>query len=127
MVRQILLPASVKTELKATFKTGHKALERALKFKINSGPARMLRAAALQRGGLIYDGPIPPEYIARCETTVDSQTRVVIQEFGTAARITLGGSRATVEIAGCDPVVIEGITTGNLRQLQYGIQQILNG
>lgn len=54
MEKQILLPIAVLRELKDTFKVGRNDLRRALNYERNSSRARMLRCAALERGGLIY-------------------------------------------------------------------------
>lgn len=56
MTRQILLPASVLREMRETFKVGRNVLRRALNYERNSDRAKALRAAALERGGLIYTG-----------------------------------------------------------------------
>ena len=56
MRKQILLPPSVFRELYQTFKVHRVILSRALKYERNSKRDQMLRAAALERGGLIYTG-----------------------------------------------------------------------
>ena len=56
MGKEILLPGKVKKEIAATFKTSTVTLWSALKFKTKSGFANTLRAAALERGGVVYDG-----------------------------------------------------------------------
>ncbi len=58
MTRQILLPASVLREMRETFKVGRNVLRRALNYERNSDRAKALRAAALERGGLIYTGEV---------------------------------------------------------------------
>lgn len=65
MTRQILLPASVLREMRETFKVGRNVLRRALNYERNSDRAKALRAAALERGGLIYTGNTPRKAIAR--------------------------------------------------------------
>ena len=54
MNKQILIPAKTRTEMLHTFKVGRNTLRRALMYEVNSPKAKMLRAAALERGGLIY-------------------------------------------------------------------------
>ena len=56
MKKEILLPAEVKKTLAKDFKTSTVTVWSALKFKTNSGFANTLRAAALERGGKVYDG-----------------------------------------------------------------------
>jgi hypothetical protein len=56
MEKQIFLPAAIKRELAKTFATSHVTVCAALKFKTRSGFANKLRAAALERGGVVYDG-----------------------------------------------------------------------
>jgi hypothetical protein len=54
MEKEIFLPAASKREIAKTFKTSHVSVWAALKFKTNSGFAKTLRAAALERGGVVY-------------------------------------------------------------------------
>jgi hypothetical protein len=56
MGKEIYLPAEAKKELAKTFHTSGVTVWSALKFKTNSGFANTLRAAALERGGVVYDG-----------------------------------------------------------------------
>lgn len=56
MGKEILLPAKAKKELAATFNTSSVTVWSALKFKTNSGFANTLRAAAVERGGVLFDG-----------------------------------------------------------------------
>ena len=56
MEKEIFVPAEVKKEIAKTFKTSRVSVWNALKFKTNSGFAHTLRAAALERGGVVYDG-----------------------------------------------------------------------
>ena len=72
MTRQILLPASVLREMRETFKVGRNVLRRALNYERNSDRAKALRAAALERGGLIYTGEHAPKgYCPNVETRHD--------------------------------------------------------
>lgn len=56
MAKQILLPAEVRTQMAATFKVTRAVLDRALRYQGGGPRDRMLRAAALERGGVIYLG-----------------------------------------------------------------------
>lgn len=72
MRKQILLPPSVFRELYQTFKVHRVILSRALKYERNSKRDQMLRAAALERGGLIYTGERAPQgYCPNVETRHD--------------------------------------------------------
>jgi hypothetical protein len=53
-MKQIFIPNEVKREMIETFKTTDVTLWSALNFKTNSGFAKTLRAAALERGGVVY-------------------------------------------------------------------------
>jgi len=54
MTTQILLPSSIKRELREAHNASRIELDRALKFQINSTRAKELRTAAYDRGGLDY-------------------------------------------------------------------------
>lgn len=126
MNKQILLPTKVKSELGRTFKIDRMAVGRALKYECHSQRARMLRTAALERGGLIYNGPVPAEFVPQCNTEFDHQKKVVIQKFGNSATVTISKTTATVELPGCEKITIEGITNANWNALLFGVQQIVN-
>ena len=55
MSKEIFVPRVVKKELAKTFNTSSVTVWSALTFKTNSGFANTLRAAALERGGVVYD------------------------------------------------------------------------
>lgn len=126
MCKQILLPTARKRELRETFEVNPMALDRALKFEVNSSEARKLRAAALQRGGLIYNGPVPAEFIPQCDTEFDHQKKVMIQRFGNSATVVISDTSATIQFPGCEKITIEGITNANWHALLFGVQQIVN-
>lgn len=127
MCKQILLPTARKRELRESFKVNPMALDRALKYEVNSSEARKLRAAALQRGGLIYNiynGPA--EFIPQCDTEFDHQKNVIIQRFGNSATVVISDTSATIQFPGCEKITIEGITIANWNALLFGVQQIVN-
>jgi hypothetical protein len=126
MGKHIYVPDNVKRELIDMFSTNKMTLWNALNFVSDSGFARTLRAAALQRGGLIYTGQIPDGYLPDINAEHDRQKGIVIQSFGDQARITISKSQATIEVEGCNPVVIDNVTTGNWMQLLYGVQIVVN-
>lgn len=55
MAKQILLPPKEKAEIIKNFDTTRPTLWSALRFDTNSALAKKLRAAAMARGGVIYD------------------------------------------------------------------------
>lgn len=55
MAKQILLPREKKAEIIKMYKTTRVTLWSALRFDTNSELAKKLRAAALERGGVIYE------------------------------------------------------------------------
>ena len=80
-MKQILLPTKVKAELKKTFKiANYTVLRDYLTYKSNSGAAKVVRAAALQRGGLIYTGAPTP--MPTCETRFYHEDNMMVQHFG---------------------------------------------
>lgn len=70
MEKQILLPVRVKKEIMRTFDVDRKSLCVALNFAANSPRAKMLRAAAIQRGGKIYTGQMVPKAQSQSTDTV---------------------------------------------------------
>ena len=56
MSKEIILNSKTRKELAGTFKVSLPTVWSALTYKTNSGTAKMLRAAALQRGELLLDG-----------------------------------------------------------------------
>lgn len=55
MAKQILLPPKKKAEIIKNFKTTRPTLWSALRFDTNSELAKKLRAAAIARGGVLYE------------------------------------------------------------------------
>lgn len=55
MCKQIMLPPAQKAEIVKMFDTTRTTLWSALRFDTNSPLAKKLRAAAIERGGVIYE------------------------------------------------------------------------
>ena len=86
MSKEILLPPRVMSELKTTFKVPSGTVMRNIMTgKNNSAKARTVRAAALQRGGLIYTGAPTPLPI--CETRFYNEGDMMVLHFGDRVRI----------------------------------------
>ena len=74
MEKQILLPMKVKQEMMRTFGVGRKVLGTALKYQNDSNNAKMLRAAALQRGGVVYTGESAPAgFVPKIKTSATGE------------------------------------------------------
>ena len=56
MRKEIFIPARVKKEIAEAFETSIVTVWSALTFKTNSHLANAIREAALDRGGVVYDG-----------------------------------------------------------------------
>lgn len=129
MRKQILLPKSVLRELRADFKVGGVILCRALKYERNSKRDQMLRAAALERGGLIYTGEHAPKgYCPNVETTHDHVRGMMIQSFGD--RVELHVNRKTNSAAiiiDHQPVAtFNDMTVATWGDVLYSLQKIYN-
>lgn len=129
MTKQILLPAGTLRELRDTFKVHPVVLNRALKFERNSKRDNMLRAAALQRGGLIYTGVNAPQgFCPNVETSHDHVNGLILQNFG--ERIELQISRRTnaaeVIIDGQTVVIFNDMTISSWGNVLYSLQQVYN-
>jgi hypothetical protein len=129
MTRQILLPASVLREMRETFKVERHVLRRALNYERNSDRAKALRAAALERGGLIYTGEHAPKgYCPNVETRHDHVRGMMYQNFGD--RVELQVSRETnaaTIIIDHEPVAtFNDMTIGTWGDVLYSLQKIYN-
>ncbi len=107
------------------FNVNKVSLWNALQFNCSSPRARMLRAAAIQRGGIVYTGRIPDGYIPPVSTEFDHSKGIIVQKFGAAAKITIDKSTATIEIPGAVPITIDGVTVAQWERLLYSVQMLL--
>ena len=126
MEKHIHLDTDKKEEIATTFKTSYVTVWKALNYKVKSPFSKTLRAAALQRGGLIYTGRIPDGYIPNVDTEFDHNKGIIIQSFGDAAQVRFEKDKTTIEFTGADPVIIGNVTTQQWERLLYGIQMQLN-
>lgn len=96
--KQIFLPVEIKKEIIKTFKTTKESLWAALNFKTDSNFARMLRAAAYERGGVLYPDPKRSKgYIPECETIFNTSEKTMVQNFG--VRVKLVGNLSSGELS----------------------------
>lgn len=129
MCKQILLPVSVKSEMVKMFKTNRKALERALKFQVNSPSARTLRTAALQRGGLIYnDAAYYKGFVPECDTTFDHAAGTMTQSLpnGITLEIRKSDNSAVVRQGDRELGRFEEMTIPAWGKLLFGLQMVYN-
>lgn len=129
MKKQILLPTSVLRELRAVFGVGRNDVRRALNYERNSERAKLLRAAALSRGGLIYTCAVAPaSYMPNVETHYDHVRGVIYQSI--TERVELQICRetnvATIFVNGEPLATFDDMTTGTWGNVLYSLQQIYN-
>lgn len=129
MRKEILLPAAVRQELSKTFGVERHSLNNYLTYRSNSPRARMLRAAALERGGLIYTGiKAPAEFIPDVETTFDHANGVMHQTFRDRIKLSvnLKDNVTTVYVDGSEAVRFDNMTTASWGNVLYSLQQAYN-
>nr|DAY98582.1 MAG TPA: hypothetical protein [Caudoviricetes sp.] len=129
MRKQILLPRSVFRELHQTFKVHRVILSRALKYERNSKRDRMLRAAALERGGLIYTGERAPQgYCPNVETRHDHVRGMMYQNFGDRVELQVNReTNAATIIIDHEPVAtFNDMTVATWGDVLYSLQKIYN-
>lgn len=94
----VYLPVEIKKEMIKTFKTTKETLWAALNYKTDSDFARMLRAAAFERGGVLYPDPKRSKgYIPECETIFNTSEKTMVQNFG--VRVKLVGNLLSGELS----------------------------
>lgn len=129
MKKQILLPTAVRREIRETFKVHLVILERALKYERNSKRDKMLRTAALERGGLIYTGvQAPAGYMPDVETRFDHVAGVMHQTFRSRVQLSvnLKENIAAIYVDGQQVVRFDDMTTASWGNVLYSLQQMYN-
>lgn len=129
MEKQILLPAAARRELVVTFKSSRCELGRALTYAVNSKRAKMLRAAALQRGGLIYTGvQAPAGYMPDVETPFDHVRGMMYQSLGRriGLQVDMQTNATTIFIDGEPVVTFDDMTTASWGNILHSLQQMYN-
>lgn len=129
MTKQILLPTEVQRELRATFKVHPVILNRALKYERNSKRDKMLRAAALQRGGLIFTGMCAPHnFCSSCDTVFDTDKGIIHQTFGDRIKIQISQQNNVVKVMIDSRMVatFNDMTLTTWGNALYSLQQIYN-
>lgn len=127
MKKQILLPPAELRKLRESFKVGRNDLRRALNYERNSDKARMLRAAALEHGGLIYTGEHAPKgYCPNVETR--HEQGVMYQTFGNRVELQVNRETniATIIIDGNKVASFGDMTLGTWGDVLFSLQKIYN-
>ncbi len=105
MKKEIMLPTEIKAGMVKAFNTTNVSLWNALTFKTDSSFARMLRAAALERGGKLFDG-IPSrkeeEILLSMESLNDEDPQVMTQIFSSRVKLVteLASKKYTIYVDG---------------------------
>ena len=112
-------------KMAATFKTTRAVVDRALKYQGNSSRDRMLRAAALERGGVIYLGERSSNgFMPKIDT--DGNDRVLIQRL--TDKIVLRIDRDTdgvrLMIDGDEVMAQEGVTLKQWGDILYSLRHL---
>lgn len=129
MEKQILLPVIVLRELKDTFKVGRNDLRRALNYERNSRRAKMLRSAALERGGLIYtkEGAGEGCHWVSVEGGTENGRRIYrLFNQGMELEVDCGMERLTVK-SGEIVCVVCDINAGIWKEVLCFVQKVHNG
>lgn len=127
--KQIFLPVEIKKEIIKTFKTTKESLWAALNFKTDSNFARMLRAAAYERGGVLYPDPKrTSRYIPRCEAVFNTSEKTMVQSFG--VRVKLVGNLSSGELSlfvdGEQKAMFDNPKLDELSNIQVTAQNLAN-
>ncbi|MDR2130991.1 MAG: hypothetical protein LBP56_07505 [Odoribacteraceae bacterium] len=125
MKRQILLPVAVARELRETFKVDRGILRRSLCYERNGPQARLLRAAALERGGVVFTGePAPRGYCPPVETSYEKD--VITRSFGDRVelRVERSTETATVVVDGAPVARFRRVTLDETGCILYSLEKI---
>lgn len=129
MKKEIMLPNQVKKKLEKDFKTTAVSVWNALTFQTNSAFANMIRVAALERGGKLYDGSS-----GRKNDTVDFETiyetadGIMIQKFSERVKIIADFTNKKIGVYVDEElrVVSEDMDIASFMQLQDQATQAAN-
>ena len=126
--KQIFLPVEDKKEIIKSFKTTKETLWAALNFKTDSNFARMLRAAAYERGAVLYDPTRAASYSPQCETVFNTSEDTMIQSFG--VRVKLVGNLSSGELSlfvdGEQKAMFDNPKFDELSDIQAAAQDLAN-
>lgn len=127
--KQIFLPVEDKKEIIKTFKTTKETLWAALNFKTDSNFARMLRAAAYERGGVLYPDPKRTKgYILECETIFNTCEKTMVQSFGVRVKLVanLSNGEVSLFVDGESKAIFDNPKLDELSDIQITAQNLAN-
>lgn len=130
----IYLPVEKKREilaLKWHVKGEHRrvsemTLSSALNFVTQTPLARTLRAAAIARGGVIYDDSTPRNFMPDCTTEFDHENGIVRQELvsGVILEVHMNENRAVAYKDGLEIACFEDMTLSRWRHVLFSLQKL---
>lgn len=127
--KQIFLPAEIKKEMIKTFKTTKETLWAALNYKTDSNFARMLRAAAYERGGVLYPDPKRSNrYIPECDTVFNTSEKTMVQSFGGRVKLVanLSSGELSLFVDGEQKAIFDNPHLDELSNIQVTAQNLAN-
>lgn len=125
--KQIFLPVEIKKEMIKTFRTTKETLWAALNFRTDSNFARMLRAAAYERGGVLYPDPKrSPSSVPQCETVFNTSEKTMVQSFGNRVKLVanLSGGELSLFVDGEQKATFDNPKLDELSNIQAMAQNI---
>lgn len=125
MAKQILLPTEIRTQMATTFKVTRAVLDRALGYRGNSSRDRMLRAAALERGGVIYLGERVANGFMPAVDTVGGG-RVLVQRLTdrVVLRINRDSDSVSLLVDGQEVMARDGVTLRQWGDILYSLRHL---
>lgn len=127
--KQIFLPVEIKKEIIKTFKTTKESLWAALTYKTDSNFARMLRAAAFERGGVLYPDPKRSNrYVPECETVFNTSEKTMVQSFGVRVKLVanLSSGELSLFVDGEQKATFDNPHLDELSNIQVTAQNLAN-
>lgn len=127
--KQIFLPVEIKKEIIKTFKTTKETLWAALNYKTDSNFARMLRAAAFERGGVLYPDPKRSNwYVPECDTVFNTSEKTMVQSFGVRVKLVanLSSGELSLFVDGEQKAIFDNPHLDELSNIQVTAQNLAN-
>ena len=129
MSKQIFLSIEKKKEIAKTFKVSRQTVWYALNFKTNSGVANMLRASALQRGGVLVNGDGDFEPNLKFDTYwTQAPKKQMVQVFSPRVNMVadIAIEKITIEVDGEVVKTFGNVPMKELYIIQAEAQEIVN-
>lgn len=128
MSKQIFLSTEKKKEIAKTFKVSRQTVWYALTFRTKSSVADMLRAAAIQRGGVLINGDGRLEPNLKFDTYFNEVPRQMVQVFSPRVKMIgdLERGGITIEVDGKIAKSFGDVPMKELCLIQAEAQEIVN-